>query len=579
MSLNILFSNAYSGLRAAQTALQVTSDNIANVDNIGYARKVVDQESAATSGAGAGVRVAQIRRVADQFLQSASLQARSGAAEAGVTADLLDQVQALFGLPTESYSLSSHLQELFAAFTELAGADPTRASRSAALTATQEFFSRAQDFAAGLTDVSAQAESRARDDISRVNVLLTSIADLNRKISDGAASQLDVSGLQQRQSEMVDELSGLIDVNVQSTSYGGVIVRAFDGREVAGFDVSPLSIENVAGEARLMIHTDGFPPHDVTDTGGGGSITGYLTFINDTGPALTAQISELTEQTAAELNRIHNAHSPAPPPTRLEGRAVSASLDAALALQSGSTTIALTDSAANITAKADITFTGGGAGDVNGVAFTDGASFLAALNTALAPGSASFTDGRLTLDGGGAGVVVTSAPSPATAPGFSQSFGLNDLLVEGDGGFSVRSDIVADPFALSLAQADLSGAVGTGPAVLKGDVRGADALGQSAQGLVNFNAVGGGLGGPQTLGDYLSGLGSNIARQTDSAMSRKANLDAVALEASARRSSLEGVNLDEELVQLTTYQQAYNASARVLQAANELYEILLNIGR
>ena len=89
----------------------------------------------------------------------------------------------------------------------------------------------------------------------------------------------------------------------------------------------------------------------------------------------------------------------------------------------------LPDSAANITAKADITFTGGGAGDVNGVAFTDGASFLAALNTALAPGSASFTDGRLTLDGAGAGVVVTSAPSPATAPGFSQSFGLNDLLV------------------------------------------------------------------------------------------------------------------------------------------------------
>ena len=42
MSLNILFSNAYSGLRAAQTALQVTSDNIANVDNVGYARKVVD---------------------------------------------------------------------------------------------------------------------------------------------------------------------------------------------------------------------------------------------------------------------------------------------------------------------------------------------------------------------------------------------------------------------------------------------------------------------------------------------------------------------------------------------------------
>ena len=40
---------------------------------------------------------------------------------------------------------------------------------------------------------------------------------------------------------------------------------------------------------------------------------------------------------------------------------------------------------------------------------------------------------------------------------------------------------------------------------------------------------------------------------------------------------MEGVSLDQELINLTTYQQAYNASARLLQAVSQLYQALLNI--
>ena len=40
---------------------------------------------------------------------------------------------------------------------------------------------------------------------------------------------------------------------------------------------------------------------------------------------------------------------------------------------------------------------------------------------------------------------------------------------------------------------------------------------------------------------------------------------------------MEGVNIDEELIHLTTYQQAYNANARMIQAAKDLFDILANI--
>ena len=47
--------------------------------------------------------------------------------------------------------------------------------------------------------------------------------------------------------------------------------------------------------------------------------------------------------------------------------------------------------------------------------------------------------------------------------------------------------------------------------------------------------------------------------------------------AAQKRTDVEGVNLDEELAAMTRFQTSYNASARMLQAAKEMTDILLNI--
>jgi flagellar hook-associated protein 1 FlgK len=39
----------------------------------------------------------------------------------------------------------------------------------------------------------------------------------------------------------------------------------------------------------------------------------------------------------------------------------------------------------------------------------------------------------------------------------------------------------------------------------------------------------------------------------------------------------EGVNLDQELISMTTYQQAFSASARLVQAGKDLYDVLLQM--
>jgi flagellar hook-associated protein 1 FlgK len=80
-----------------------------------------------------------------------------------------------------------------------------------------------------------------------------------------------------------------------------------------------------------------------------------------------------------------------------------------------------------------------------------------------------------------------------------------------------------------------------------------------------------------TLTRYAAEFGGSIGRQAQEAETRKDAAEAVSKEADARRQAVEGVNVDEELVRLTTYQQAFNASARMIQAARELFDVLTNM--
>jgi len=71
----------------------------------------------------------------------------------------------------------------------------------------------------------------------------------------------------------------------------------------------------------------------------------------------------------------------------------------------------------------------------------------------------------------------------------------------------------------------------------------------------------------------VSALGLAVRSSTDSAQVHRTLAD----QADVRRQSLGSVSVDEELVRLIQYQSAYRAAARVVSAADELLQSLLNI--
>jgi flagellar hook-associated protein 1 FlgK len=174
-------------------------------------------------------------------------------------------------------------------------------------------------------------------------------------------------------------------------------------------------------------------------------------------------------------------------------------------------------------------------------------------------------------------VVDDTTSRGAGGPTMSELFGLDaGTRSVRTSGYSIRPDIDRDPKLLALAQLDLTVAAGQ-PALSAGDGRGARALADVGEATVNFAAAGGAAGGSMAINRYLSDLAGDIGGRASSALQRQTAAEALNTEAKSRRSSYEGVNLDEELVKLTTYQQAFNASARMIQAAKDMYDVLLGM--
>jgi flagellar hook-associated protein 1 FlgK len=142
--------------------------------------------------------------------------------------------------------------------------------------------------------------------------------------------------------------------------------------------------------------------------------------------------------------------------------------------------------------------------------------------------------------------------------------------------FKIDPVVAADPSKLAFAQLDLDAAAGT-PSLRPGDSRGALALAASGDVNTTFGSASGLSTVSMTVARYASEFSGSIARNAADAESRQDSADAVKSEADARRQSAESVNLDEELVNLTTYQQAFNASARVISATKELFDVLTNL--
>ena len=711
MGLNTIMNAGMSGLQTAQTQLRVVSDNVANVNTAGYIRKVADQVPTTSQGIGTGVDIASVKLATDRYLQQASLDAGAAQGAAGAVSELYGRVQGLFGDPGGSTGLFSDINQLFQSLAASAETPTSMPVRQQVVTDAQGAFDSAAQIARGIQDVRGDADSRVASAVSDVNALLGQIESLNGEISRTKISGGDATGALTQQSQLVDQLSKLMDVHVSARAIGGVNVRTGDGLLLAGDGAASLSYDR-AGSAtpatqynEIWVTPPGGQRVALQDHLASGQLKGLLQLRDVEAPQAAERLSEMTSQLADQLNAAHNASSAVPPPRTLQGKSTGLDLPSAIGGFTGKTTIAIVDGSGLINKRVAIDFDARTL-SVDGAAATGftPSAFLSALNGALgASASASFSPaGALSISASASanGVAVAddpTTPSSNAGRGFSWFFGLNDLVTSSQittyqtglrgsdpngftpgqtitlrltdpagsrlsdvqvavpaggagtmdelvaalnapvGGvgkygqfaldasgqltfsasqspapvlsvvddrtsrmgpsgpslsemfgigagvrasratsFSIRADINQNPGRLATAQLDLT-ASGSTPALVGGDGRGARRLADANQKAVNFLPAGASPGGAMTLDRYLSDMAGDIGGKAKAAENRARGSEALLSAAASARSAQEGVNLDEELVKLTTYQQAYNASARLITAAKDMYDTLIRM--
>lgn len=697
MSLTAVLKTANSGLVASQVGLRAVSDNIANVNTTGYVRKTVDQQQLVVGGRGMGVEVSGVKRVTDQYLQLATLSAASEASRWDVVAQYMDNAQSLFGDPSGESFFFARLDEIWSSFAATANDPSSSLLRSQALSSVEDFLNEGARINSSIAELGRTVDTEITANVDRINDLLDQINKLNADISRAKLVDADASGSENIQSQLVDELSGLMNIQISARSDGGLIVRSTEGVMLAGDGAARLTYSRTDSTKGYITATTAAgsgvgKPISIT----GGALRGLMDLRDDKLPGLSDQLGEFMARASEAINAAHNAASTVPAQASLTGRNTGLDLPTAISGFTGSTTVAIVDAAGVLSHRVDIDFDAGtmsvNAGPAT--AFTP-ASFLTDLNTALgANGSATFTNGVLSISAATGGVAIDEGTSQKAGRAFSHFFGLNDIVRSGGftnydtglrptdphgftpgqqltlrlaqqdgkpirdvtvtvpagatmadlvnalnnnttgvglyGAYSLDSNgaltftgaaplyatssvvqdntargaggpsmselfgigglerasrandlqvdgaFSADPMKLGLAKLDLSVAAGQ-PVLTPGDGRGALGLATAGDVVMRFGAAGTLGAANMTVSRYASEFGGSIGREASAADTRRSSAQAVQTEAVNRRQAVEGVNLDEELVRLTTYQQAFNASARMIQAAKELFDVLTNI--
>lgn len=459
---------AARSLQTQMTGVEVSGQNLANVNTTGYSRQRVDIQTSPsiTTGIGSegtGANATAIQQLVnsllnDQIQSQSSVSGYWNAQQSGLQTAQTNLGEFLNGTGStsgtsstdgaSSSGLSSQLNGLFSAFQSLA-TSPT------SLTARQALINQAQNLASTFNQVDSQLNGQRTslntsigNDVGSANKLLTDIASLNSEISYASFTGGTANDLLDAREKDLENLSQLTNVTTSTGTNGAVNISIGGQSLVSGNQVMDTLKTYDAGGGQLLVQTaTGGVPLTLT----GGSIQGSIDARDGALATMQASVNTLAATLITQVNTIHSG---------------------------------------------GFSLTGGtGANFFNG----NGSSSIS-VNAALA-----------------------NDPS----------------LVQASGSVTATGD---NAVAFSLAQ-----------------------LATTSQSALNNQTFG---------GDYSAAVAS-LGNALQTANDQVSNQTVVTTMLNTQRGSVSGVNIDEEMTNLMSFQRAYQASAKLVSTVDQMMQTVL----
>ena len=314
--LNIALSSLY----AQRRGLEVTGHNIANVNTEGYTRQrvglqavggqVVPAIHATWRGSGAGVGVAGVDRLRDQFVEARALAEHAVDSGLRQTQKVFSRVELSFAEPSAD-GLQAQLSEFWAGWGDVANNPTDLAARAQVLERAQTLasgFDRARDEVASLWGSSV---GQLRVTVDSVNATAARIAELNGAIQRANLGGLSPNDLADQRDALVLELAESVGATVRTGEDGVVDVFVGGTALVRGNRAEQLQVHVPTGTTidsaptdpvQVQWAKDGYPA-----TVGGGVAGSLLEAVNETLPDIRAAVDDVAQAVVDRVNARQTA--------------------------------------------------------------------------------------------------------------------------------------------------------------------------------------------------------------------------------------------------------------------------------
>lgn len=630
-----IFNIGTSALVSLQRAISTTGHNIANVNTEGYSRQRVDFAALPPqlSGAGfvgSGVTISGITRSYDAFLADDVLARTSSAFGSSMAADLTGRIDTL--LASEDTGLATALDSFFSALQDVANNPGSLPERQVLVSEAQVLADRFQFLDSRLSQVDSEIAVKMEDAVQDINSISQSLAQLNEQIVSETirAGGQSPNDLLDERDQLLEQLAQKVGINTVMQDDGAVNVFLGNGQSlVVGNTASTLAtFADPYDAGRVSIGLAGFSTQtDISRFVSGGELgalidarssvvdgargdlgviaMGITSFVNDQhrlGLDLNGNLGADFFKPLGPLvtSQSTNTGTGSVTATLLDAGAITGDeyelrFDGASYILSNTTT-GETQTGAGPTFTVDgveITVSGAPA---NGDAFLispvsqAGSLFEVQITDPRSVAAASPLRSETSLGNAGngtlSGLTVDSVTGLPLAGSVTLTFN-PDALGAGVPGFDV-SGIAGGPIAYDpgVDSAGVSATLGDFTFTLGGIPREGDSFtiennldgsgdNRNILAMVDLQTAPLLAGGTASFQDSYSSLVAEVAVNSRQAQSGADTEQALLEQAISARDSVQGVNLDEEAANLIRYQQAYQAAARVIQVADEVFQTLL----
>ena len=633
--MSALLNIGVRSLMANQAVLQITGHNIANANTPGYSRQIVNLESVAggrtVSGyMGQGVNVASVQRAHSSVLTVQTAAAKAEYAADAKRAEKLSQMEGAF--PTGSASIGLAINSMLSAFADVAASPSDMTARYVSLARASETANRLRGTSSQLSDLASGVRSELAEKVNVSNELIERITKLNDQITRSQSDGQAPNDLLDQRDQFISQLNQYMQTSQLAADDGTLTLFAGNQILVMGSQAATLSLvtdplDPSLNLLQLQRGADVIPFNDAAMSGG--EIKGLLSFQKDDLALGFNLLGRLTMAMGTEVNQQHergltldNAMGTAlfSLPSEVSGLSTSDTRSGVLTFVNaadfkvasyevridangagavyssagGSPTTFndITDLASKTIDGLKFEMTGTGSGVVLFKPFADAAANVSTVFSSPREMAAA-SQVQLSLGPTNTGT-LSMVSLRVTSP--SDSFSEVTLEFNGEGEYVFRVDgnLLDDDHPMSGLQTYTTGAAinyGGWELRLNGTPRNGDTATVAAANPAFVSSNAGNALALENLRDALlidggrltdgyASLLSQVGISVQSAQFTVAASEVIADSVATQNSNVSAVNLDEEAVRLMQFQQAYQASAKILQVAQRVFDTMLQeLGR